>query len=68
MIPTVYRVDYLGALRRLTRQSDPEVYSKMMQRAQLFCSTLRANTIDIMQNQLERSNTFKEHDEARLVF
>ncbi len=68
MIPTVYRDDYLGALRRLTRQSDPEVYIRMLQRAQLFCSTLTANSIDVMEDQLERSNAFKEHDEARLVF
>jgi Fic family protein len=28
IIPTVYRDDYLGALRRLTRNNDPQVYIK----------------------------------------
>ena len=30
IIPTVYRDDYLGALRRLTRQQDPIAYIKMI--------------------------------------
>ena len=68
MIPTVYREDYLGALRRLSRRSDPAVYIRMLQRAQRFCSTLKANPLDIMQIQLEKSNAFKEHEEARLIF
>ncbi|APS37485.1 hypothetical protein SAMN04488033_108147 [Salegentibacter agarivorans] len=70
MIHTVYRDDYLGALRRLTRQSDSKVYTyiRMLQRAQLFYSTLTAHSIDVMENQLERSNAFKEHDEAQFLF
>ncbi|WP_072877723.1 Fic family protein [Flagellimonas taeanensis] len=68
MVPTVYRDDYLGALRRLTRQSDPEVYIRMLQRAQNFCAMLESKSIDLIEQQLERSNAFKEHDEARLIF
>lgn len=68
MIPTVYRDDYLGALRRLTRKADPEVYIRMLQRAQNFCAVLSAESIDDMESQLEKSNAFKEHDEARLRF
>tara|TARA_R110000851_G_scaffold321684_1_gene487218 strand:+ start:2952 stop:4424 length:1473 start_codon:yes stop_codon:yes gene_type:complete len=68
IIPTVYRDDYLGALRRLSRQSDPELYIRMLQRAQRFCSTLKANSMDFMQVQLEKSNAFKEHEESRLTF
>ena len=68
IIPTVYRDDYLGALRRLTRNKDPEVYIRMLQRAQEFCATLDATDMDKLESQLEACNAFKEHDEARLKF
>lgn len=68
IIPTVYRDDYLGALRKLTRNKDPEVYIRMLQRAQEFCATLDAADMDQLENQLEVSNAFKEHDESRLKF
>ena len=66
IIPTVYRDDYLGALRRLTRNDDPKVYIRMLQRAQEFSATLLANDIDALENYLTLSNAFKEHDEAKL--
>ncbi|CAN1528030.1 Fido domain containing protein [Flavobacteriaceae bacterium] len=68
IIPTVYRDDYLGALRRLTRNNDPEVYIRMLQRAQEFCATLDAADMDKLEGQIEASNAFKEHDESRLKF
>lgn len=66
IIPTVYRDDYLGALRRLTRNDDPSVYIRMLQRAQEFSATLIANDMDALENHLTQSNAFKEHDEAKL--
>lgn len=66
IIPTVYRDDYLGALRKLTRNDDPTVYIRMLQRAQEFSETLVANEMEALENHLTRSNAFKEHDEARL--
>lgn len=68
MIPTVYREDYLGALRKLTRNSDPTVYIKMLQRAQKFSSHLDASNMERLQLQLEIANAFKESDEAVLKF
>lgn len=66
IIPTVYRDDYLGALRRLTRNDDPAVYIRMLQRAQEFSATLVATEMEALENQLTKSNAFKEHDEAKL--
>ena len=66
IIPTVYRDDYLGALRRLTRNDDPAVYIRMLQRAQEFSATLIANDMEVLENHLTQSNAFKEHDEAKL--
>ena len=66
IIPTVYRDDYLGALRSLTRNNDPKVYIRMLQRAQEFSTTLLATDIQALENHLTLSNAFKEHDEAKL--
>lgn len=66
IIPTVYRDDYLGALRRLTRNDDPAVYIRMLQRAQEFSATLTANDMNALENHLKLCNAFKEHDEAKL--
>jgi Fic/DOC family len=66
IIPTVYRDDYLGALRRLTRNDDPAVYIRMLQRAQEFSATLIANDMEALEYHLTQSNAFKEHDEAKL--
>jgi len=66
IIPTVYRDDYLGALRRLTRNDDPAVYIRMLQRVQEFSATLTAIDMETLENQLTQSNAFKEYDEAKL--
>jgi Fic family protein len=68
IIPTVYRDDYLLALRKLTRSSISTTYIRMLQRAQEFSATLQANAMDRLENQLVNSNAFKDHDEARLRF
>lgn len=66
IIPTVYRDDYLGALRRLTRNDDPAVYIRMLQRAQEFSASLVASDMQELESHLTLSNAFKEHDEAKL--
>jgi Fic family protein len=66
IIPTVYRDDYIGALRKLTRQQSPSAYVRMLQRAQDFSSTIIGDNMDAMEKQLEASNAFKEHDQAKL--
>lgn len=66
IIPTVYRDDYLGALRRLTRQKDAAVYVKMLQKAHKFSATIKANDMNEAEIHLEACNAFKEHDKAIL--
>lgn len=67
IIPTVYRDDYVGALRRLTRQADPAAYIRMMQRAWEFSATIIGEDMDKMEERLNASNAFKEHDQAQLI-
>lgn len=66
IIPTVFREDYIGAIRRLTRQQDPNAYIRMLQRAHEFSSTITGEDMNAMQLHLEASNAFKEHDKAKL--
>ena len=61
IIPTVYHDDYLGALRKLTRNADPAVYIRMLQRAQEFSTTLVASDMEAIESKLAQSNAFKEH-------
>lgn len=66
IIPTVYRDDYVGALRLLTRQNDPSAYIRMMQRAMEFSTTIIGDDMNTMEKHLEASNAFKEHTTAML--
>jgi len=62
IIPNVFRIDYLGALRKLTRQGEPDVYIRMLQRARQFSATLKGKDIDVMQQLLTESNAFSESE------
>jgi hypothetical protein len=66
IIPTVYRDNYMTALRRLTRQHDPVPYLRMLQRAHQFSATVASEDITAMQTYLEQCNAFKESEEAVL--
>ena len=68
LIPTVFRTDYLEALRKLTRQDDPSVLVKAMDRVRRFSATLQADNFDVMKLQLERANAFSDSEEDILRF
>ena len=67
IIPTVFRDDYLGTLRKLTRQGNPKHYIRMMQKAHEFSESIYDDDYDEMLNYLRKCNAFSEHTEARLV-
>ena len=66
IIPTVYREDYMGALRKLTRQRIADPYVRMLLRAYEFSSTLSGESIDEMENHLTECDAFKEPKEGKL--
>lgn len=66
IIPTVFREDYMGALRKLTRMSEPEPYIRMLSKAWEFSSTIYGADMNIMQFNLERSNAFLEPEQGKL--
>lgn len=66
LIPTVYRDDYLSALRKLTRQEKPGAFVRMLSRIHEYSTTVTGSNMDDMQIILEETNAFREHDEAKL--
>jgi Fic family protein len=66
IIPTVYRDDYILALRKLTRQGEPEAFVRMLSRIHEYSNTIIGSNMDDMQILLEETNAFREHDEAKL--
>lgn len=66
IIPTVYREDYMGALRKLTRESNPAPFVRMLLRAREFSATIVGADIEQMQVLLEKSNAFLEPEKGKL--
>ncbi len=66
IIPTVFRDDYMGTLKKLTKQSDTASYIKMLQRAQEFSGNVFSDDMNEMQDYLTKCNAFLEHTEGKL--
>jgi len=66
IIPTVYRDDYVQALRALTRRHRPTPLVAMLTAAQKF-SHLAFSPYPSILNELQRRNWFREPDEARII-
>ncbi len=67
IIPTVYREDYLLALRALTRQGNTEPYIRMLSRAQEFTSRVDFNDYEAALAKLRQANAFLDPNEGKLV-
>lgn len=67
IIPTVFRDDYLGALRALSRRGDPGAYLRMLDHAQLFSASIDFSDFPTARRALEAANAFKDPGEAKLV-
>jgi len=66
IIPTVYREDYLLALRALTRQGNTDPYIRMLDRAQEFTASIDFSDFDRALMQLREADAFREPHEGRL--
>ncbi|MEK7255676.1 MAG: Fic family protein, partial [Bacteroidota bacterium] len=68
LIPTVFREDYLLALRRLSRQLDPDPYVRMLERAHGFSEMVSGEDWKEMEAFLRSRNAFLESSEGRLIY
>ena len=68
IVPTVYREDYLLALKALSRNSEPEPYVRMLTRAAQFSRWLDYSSQTRLFRQLSESNALLQPAEGRLQF
>jgi Fic family protein len=66
IIPAVYREDYMGALKKLTKQRVSDAYIRMLLRAYEFSSSLTGEDFDAMERFLIQCDAFKEPKEGQL--
>jgi hypothetical protein len=62
----VYREDYILALKKLTRQQEPDAYTRMMLRAWDFSSNIYGENRNDMEELLTRAEAFLEPKEGKL--
>ena len=66
LIPTVFRDDYVGGLRALTRQRHPEPFVQALRYAQQVTSLVPYEDLDRAIRTLERARAFDDDADARL--
>jgi hypothetical protein len=67
IVPTVYRDDYIGALKAMSREN-PAPLPRMLARAARFSRWLDTSTKETCFAALRRSNAMERPDDARLEF
>ncbi len=68
IIPTVYRDDYIGALKAFTQARDTDPLLRMFQRAQAFTASIDYSSYEAAKGALTLANAFKEPGEGKLAF
>ena len=68
IVPTVFREDYLLSLRRLSRNNDPSVYIRVMEKLQLFSAHIVGTNFDDAIRFLKESDAFEEPETGILKF
>ena len=66
IIPTVYREDYLLALRALSRQGNSEPYIRMLDRAQAYTAQIDFSEYERATTQFRASGAFLRSNEGKL--
>ncbi len=58
IIPTVYREDYMGTLKKLTKQREGNAYVRMLLKAWDFSHNVYGDKLDLMEQYLIQCNAF----------
>jgi Fic family protein len=66
IIPTVFREDYMGALKKFTKQGKCDTYMNMLQKAHEFSANVYDENMDEMQDYLTQCKAFTEDSEVIL--
>lgn len=68
IIPTVFRIDYIDALKRLTQNGEPATIIRAMERVRLWSSGLDGTDYDALKVYMEQCNAFRDEQEYILKF
>lgn len=66
IIPTVFREDYLLALRKLSRKKEPDTYIRVMEKLHHFSDNLYGQDFDELNSYLQSTNAYEEPTEGKL--
>ncbi len=66
IIPTVYREDYMGSLKKFTKQRDGSAYIRMLLKAWEFSSNVYDKNFEAMEKYLTDCDAFLPHKEGKL--
>ncbi|MEJ7768210.1 MAG: Fic family protein [Chitinophagaceae bacterium] len=66
IIPTVYREDYMGSLKKLTKQRDGDAYIRMLLKTWEFSSNVYDDNLESMEAYLIKCEAFLPHKEGKL--
>jgi len=68
IVPTVFREDYLLALRKLSRNGRPDTYASVMERLQRFSASIPCSDFETAKLYLQDANAFSDAESAHLNF
>jgi hypothetical protein len=66
IVPTVYREDYITALKKLTNRKEPDAYIRVMDKLQYFSNNIFGDDFDEINNYFKVANAYKEPSEGKL--
>lgn len=68
IVPTVFREDYILALRKITRSREPGTYIRVMEKLHKFSDNLYGDDFDDLNNYLIECNAYEEPEKAHLKY
>ena len=68
IVPTVFREDYLLALRKFSRSKDPETYIRVMEKLHKFSDNLYGIDFNELNAYLRKCNAYEDPQSAKLIY
>jgi fido (protein-threonine AMPylation protein) len=67
IVPTVYREDYIMALKKFTNRKEPDAFIRVMDKLQHFSNNIFGDNFDELNDYLKATNAYKEPSEGKLT-
>lgn len=66
IVPTVFREDYIGSLKRFTNRKDPDAFIRVTDKLQHFSNNIFGENFEELNNYIKATNAYKEPTEGKL--